>query len=81
MVSSLQVSDKSQDEGPIDYECLGRQLMVKVLQALLEHKRVSQIKNAKVATANQEYTYWLGKRVISSLRSYRARRLTEREVV
>ena len=55
--------------------------MVKVLQALLEHKRVSQIKNAKMATANQEYTYWLGKRVISSLRSYRARRLTEREVV
>ena len=55
--------------------------MVKVLQALLEHKRVSQIKNAKMATANQEYTYWLGKRVISSLRSYRDRRLTEREVV
>ena len=24
MVSSLQVSDKSQDEGPIDYECLGK---------------------------------------------------------
>ena len=23
MVSSLQVSDKSQDEGPVDYECLG----------------------------------------------------------
>ena len=58
-----------------------RHLMVKVLQALQEHKRVSQIKNAKVATANQEYTYWLGKRVISCLRCYRDGRLAEREVI
>ena len=45
--------------------------MVKVIQALLQHKQVSQIKNAKLMTADQEYQYWLGKRIMFTLKAYK----------
>ena len=57
-----------------------RQVLQKCWSALHDHKKASQIKNAKVAAADQEYTYWLGKRIVFALRQHREQRLAGRQL-
>ena len=54
--------------------------MEKCLKALHNHATAQSLKHSKQQAAEQEYTYWLGKRAISQLRRYFCSRRSSKEV-